>query len=113
MSPPRAASASRSVRASPVSVATTRPSLTRRQRAPRIRRCDLAEAPARDHVVEEDEHRATEPERRERDEEVEAGEVRRVVGDAPAHSLGADDVHREEREVEADERQPEVELPEP
>ena len=37
----------------------------------------------------------------------------RVVGDAARHPLQADVVHREERQVEADERQPEVQLAEP
>ena len=84
-----------------------------RHRAPRVRRRDRAEAPARDHVVEEDERRGAEPERRERDEHVEVGELRQVVGDAARHPLRAEDVHREEGEVEADEREPEVELAEP
>ena len=83
-----------------------------RHRAPRVRRRDRAAAPARDHVVEEDERRRAEPERRERDEHVQVGELRRVVGDAARHPLDADEVHREEREVEADERQPEVQLAE-
>jgi hypothetical protein len=35
-----------------------------------------------------------------------------VVGDTSRHPARADEVHREERQVEGDERRPEVELPE-
>ena len=83
-----------------------------RQRAPRVRGRRAPEAPARDHVVEEDDRRGAEPERRDRDEQVQVGEARRVVGDAARHPLDPEPVHREEGQVEADERQPEVQLAE-
>src|SRR5256885_13174516 len=46
------------------------------QRPPRIRRRDWPAAPAGDHVVEEDQRRRAESERRERDEHVPARELR-------------------------------------
>ena len=69
--------------------------------------------PRADHVVEEHERRRTEPERGDRDEEVDVAEAARVVGDATRHALQPDVVHREEGEVEPDEREPEMQLAEP
>ena len=83
-----------------------------RARVPGVRLGDRAAHPARDHVVDEEHERRPEHEGRDRDEEVEVAERLVVVGDAPRHPAQADVVHREERRVEADERQPEVPLPE-
>src|SRR5258707_6790415 len=79
-----------------------------RQRAPWIALGNRPVRPRVDHVVEEDERGGTEPERRDRDEEVDVGEAVGVVGDTARHPLQSDVVHREERQVEADERQPEM-----
>src|SRR5436309_3399548 len=79
-----------------------------RERPPRVRDRPRTAAPRGDHVVEEDQRTQPEDERRDRDEEVPTGELLRVVVDAAGHALHADQVHRGERQVEEDERRPEV-----
>src|SRR5512132_3303046 len=83
-----------------------------RERMPRIPRRLRTELPRMDHAVEEDDDRRAERERADRDEQVPVSELGGVVGDTSRHPARADEVHWEERQVEGDERRPEVELPE-
>src|SRR3954453_10306469 len=64
-----------------------------RERAPRVGLRAGAPAPGRDHVVDEDERREPEHEARQRDEQVPARELLRIVRHAPGHALDADQVH--------------------
>src|SRR5262249_32291667 len=54
--------------------------------------------------------RETEAECADGDDLVPVGELRRVVGVATRHACKTDEVHRQEREVEEDQRRPEVDL---
>ena len=78
-----------------------------------IRLRDRAARPARHDVVDEHDERDAEHERGDRDDEVHVAERLCVVGHATRHPSQTDVVHREERRVEAHERHPEVDLPEP
>src|SRR4051795_6944652 len=74
----------------------------------------LAVAPALEHVPHERQHRRSEDERPDRRHDVQRGKAvgGKVVGVAARHSLVAQPVLHEERGVEADERQPEVQFAE-
>ena len=70
----------------------------------------LATAYALDHRDQEDQLRQAEAEGPDRDQRVEIGELQRIVGNAARHAGEAEEVHREERDVEGDRRQPEMHL---
>ena len=75
----------------------------------------LAVAPALEHVPGERKRRDAEDERADRGDDVQRGEPvgGQVVGVAARHALVAEPVLHQERGVEADERQPEVQLAQP
>src|SRR5207253_8167478 len=64
------------------------------------------------HVVQEDQHRDGDEERADRRDEIEIAhtEIGRVGVDAAWYAQEADEVHRKERQVHAEELQPEVPL---
>ena len=77
---------------------------------PRFRRRFFAAAYAFDDDVQEHQVRQAEAERADRHDHVPVGELLRVIGNAARHSGETQEVHREERDVEEDERQPEMDL---
>ena len=71
----------------------------------------LAAADGRQDHEEQEEHlRQAETEGADGGDHVEVGELRRVVGVAARHAGQTEEVHREEGDVEGDQRQPEVQL---
>ena len=64
------------------------------------------------HRIQEQELRRPEPEGADRREHVPVGELLRVVGNAARHPGETQEVHREERHVERDQRRPEMDFAE-